>query len=70
MSLCVASDVADHEVLSQARERVCIDMVDLGPPDPDQTHMTNSRPLISLVRSNCQNFISQLANRGVIRDCL
>ena len=50
---------------SNARERVRIDLVDFSPIDLNQQHLTNSRPLISLVSSNGQNSISHSANDGM-----
>ena len=59
-----------HGALDQMRERVRVDLVDFDSPDLDQLHVTNSQPSISLLRSNGQNFISQLVNRGVTRGWL
>ena len=47
-----SSDVAVRKALDQAHKRACVDLVDLGPLDPDQMDMKNLRPSISLVTSN------------------
>ena len=65
MCLYFAGDVPTRGASDQMGERAPVDMVDFGPPDPYQKHVINLRPLISLVRSNGHNFISQLANCGV-----
>ena len=52
MNSCFAGNVTVREVLNQAHERARIDLVDLGPPDLDQMHVINSKPSISLVKSN------------------
>ena len=70
MCLYFVGDVARHGASDQTRERVHVDLVDFGPPNLDPQHVKNSRPPISLVRSNDQNFILQSANHGVTRDCL
>ena len=57
MCLNFLSHVATRGASDQMHEKVHVNQVDFGPPDHDQQHMTNLRPLISLVRSNGLNFI-------------
>ena len=59
--------MAIHEATDQVRERACVDLVDLGPPDLNQMHVINSRSSIALVKYNACNLILQLANDGVTR---
>ena len=37
-----ADDVADRGAFDRTRGKARIDLVDFGPSDPDQTHMTNA----------------------------
>ena len=46
----------------KACERACVNLVDLNPPDHDQIHVKNSKPSITLVKSNGCDLISHLAN--------
>ena len=54
----------------KAHGREHVNLADLGPLDPNQPHMTNSQPSISLVKSDGCDLISHSANRGVTRGCL
>ena len=65
-----AGDVADHGASNQMHENTRVDLVDLGPPDPDHTHMMNVRPSISFVKSNGYDLIFRSANRVVTHGCL
>ena len=57
MYSCFASDVTICEASDQVRERARVDLVDLGPPDLNQTRVINSKPSIALVKSNGCNLI-------------
>ena len=70
MCLSFTDDVATRGASDQTREKARDDLVDFSSPDLNRQHVTNSRPSISLVRSNGQNFTSQSVNRGVARGCL
>ena len=65
-----ASDVETRGASDDMREKAGIDLMDFGAPDLDQMHVTNVRPLISLVKSNDHNFISQSAKSWSADCCL
>ena len=68
--LMYAGVVAPSEALDQTRKRARIDLVDFGPQDCDQTHMSNSQSSITLVKSNGSDLISYSKNNRVTRGCL
>ena len=72
LNLCLyfVGDVATRGASDQMCESARVDLVDFGPPNCDQTHVTNSEPSIALVKSNGYNFISQSSNREVTHGCL
>ena len=54
----------------KARKRARVDLVDLGPPDRDQTHVINLELSIALVKFNGCDLISHSANDRVTRGYL
>ena len=54
----------------KVHESALVDLMDSGPPDYDQTHVLNSKPLIELVKSDGCNLISHSANKRTTRGCL
>ena len=50
----VSGDVATRRALDQ---RAHVNLMDIGPPDLDPTHVTNARLSVSLVKSDGCDFI-------------
>ena len=69
-SLCMQAKWHLKKRWIKACKRAHVALVDLGPLDPNQPHVTNSQPSISLVKSDSCNLILHLANFGVTRGCL
>ena len=57
--------MATRGASDQTLEKTSVDLVDFGPPDPDQQHVMNLWPSISLVKSNDSDLILHSANDGV-----
>ena len=63
-------DMGDCGASDHIQKKMRVDLVDFGPPDLDQQHAINSRPSISLVKSNACDLISHSANDRATRGCL
>ena len=70
VSLCTHATWRCMRHWIKARESALLDLVDFSLPYRDQTHVINSEPLITLVKSNGSDLILHSANNRATRGYL
>ena len=69
-SLCMQATWQLEQRWIKARKRACVDLVDLGQPNHNQIHVTNSEPSNPLVKSNGCDLITHSTTDKTTRGCL